>query len=537
MKKYINFIVINIIVNIIIIILPITKIDIPKTNYSNITMSLKEDSKTINIDENYNQSNVEIKDDNQNINKDVIVNSSELQNNLVGTYYVSYKVKLGEFREEEIYQKVEVVDNEKPKLYLKSGDTYYVTLSEKYVEPGFTALDNVDGDISQNVKVTGKVDYKKEGTYTLTYSVEDKSGNENSTNRTVIVTKGTKSETKAQEEEKNSISIKEMKYVDNNIKISGYIKNMNDDSELILKGNKEYNFKLNKTKKDYYEVIIDISDLKNDTYEVYIKNKKEEKPIIEIEEKQRLVRAHLNDKLVTMNYKKNNLSLKIEDFEYQYDILIDPGHGGNDVGASINGYNEKDANLKVSLYEKKRFEEHGLKVKMIREDDTYGIGMGDDSWHIVTRRANAIGYLGVVSKIVYSNHHNVISDTSRMGFEILVPSKLNYNDLKEEYEIYNKLKNIYPLKENHTRMYARDYEDSTIYDKENGQVYNFEDYYAVNRIPYDLYNVKAIIYENAYMSNVEDWNYYYIEENYKKISEQKIKVYVESLGLDYIPVE
>lgn len=537
MKKYVKFVIINIVINIVLVILPLPKIDIPKTITSNIKINLKENNKTINIDEKYNQSNIEIKDNNKNINKEVTVNSAELQNNLVGTYYVSYKVKLGEYREEEIYQKVEVIDTEKPKLYLKGSNTYYVTLNEKYIEPGFTALDNVDGDISKNVKIEGKVDYKKEGTYILKYTAKDKSGNENSINRAVIVIKGIMLKNEIKEEEKNSISIKEMKYEKNNIKISGYIKNMNDNSELILKGNKEYNFKLNKIKKDYYEVLIDISSLKNDTYEVYIKNKKEEKPIIEIEEKQRLVRAHLNDKLVTMNYKKDNLSLKIEDFEYEYDILIDAGHGGNDVGANINGYTEKEANLKVSLYEKKRFEDHGLKVKMIREDDTYGIGMGDKSWHIVTRRGYATGYFGVVSKIVYSNHHNVISDPSRMGFEILVPAKLNYNELKEEYDIYNKLKNVYPLKENHTRMYARDYEDSTIYDKENGQVYNFEDYYAVNRIPYDIFNVKSIIYENAYMSNIEDWDYYYVKENYKQISEQKIKVYVESLGINYIPVK
>lgn len=537
MKKYINFIIINIVINIVLIVLPLPKIDIPKTIVSNIKINLKENNKTINIDENYDQTNVEIKDDNKNINKEVTINSTELQNNLLGTYYVSYKVKLGEYREEEIYQKVEVVDNEKPNIYLKGGDTYYVTLNEKYIEPGFTALDNVEGDISNNVKIEGKVNYNKEGTYTLKYTVEDKSGNKTSISRTVIVVKGEETKENNIIEEENTLSIKDMKYEDNKIKVSGYVKNINDDALLVLKGKKEYTFKLIKTKKDYYEVLIDISELKNDTYEVYIKNKKEEKPIIEIEEKQRLVRANLNDKLVTMNYKKDNLSIKIEDFEYEYDILIDPGHGGNDVGASINGYTEKEANLKVSLYEKKRFEDHGLKVKMIREDDTYGIGMGDESWHIVTRRAFAVGYFGVVSKIVYSNHHNVISDTSRMGFEMLVPAKLNYNELKEEYEIYNKLKNIYPLKENHIRMYARDYEDSTIYDKENGQVYNFEDYYAINRIPYDLYNVKSIIYENAYMSNIEDWNYYYVEENYKKISEQKIKVYVESLGIDYIPVE
>jgi hypothetical protein len=56
-----------------------------------------------------------------------------------------------------------------------------------YVEPGFTAMDNVDGNITLNVIVAGMVDSNLVGTYTLTYSVSDAAGNAASVTRTVNV--------------------------------------------------------------------------------------------------------------------------------------------------------------------------------------------------------------------------------------------------------------------------------------------------------------------------------------------------------------
>lgn len=57
----------------------------------------------------------------------------------------------------------------------------------------------------------------------------------------------------------------------------------------------------------------------------------------------------------------------------QYRVMLDPGHGGHDVGAiSVNGkFKEKDLNLDTSLATKKKLEKHGVEVKMTRSDDTY----------------------------------------------------------------------------------------------------------------------------------------------------------------------
>ncbi|MDG2145083.1 MAG: DUF5011 domain-containing protein, partial [Porticoccaceae bacterium] len=54
-----------------------------------------------------------------------------------------------------------------------------------YSDPGATATDNVDGDVS--VEVSGSVDDAVAGTYTITYSATDQAGNSSTATRTVQV--------------------------------------------------------------------------------------------------------------------------------------------------------------------------------------------------------------------------------------------------------------------------------------------------------------------------------------------------------------
>ena len=91
------------------------------------------------------------------------------------------------------------------------------------------------------------------------------------------------------------------------------------------------------------------------------------------------------------------------------------------------------------------------------------------------------------------------------------------------------------LKENHKRFYARDYDTEAIYSKLNGEIYTFKDNYAVNRIPLNTANVKSIIFEGAYMSNKDEFKWYWQDNNWYKVSEAKIEVYVNSLGITYNP--
>ena len=66
----------------------------------------------------------------------------------------------------------------------------------------------------------------------------------------------------------------------------------------------------------------------------------------------KIKRGKVGNKLVTFDYTNNNVNINISDFYYEYDVIIDVGHGGSDTGATNIYIAEKDMNLKVSLYEK-----------------------------------------------------------------------------------------------------------------------------------------------------------------------------------------
>ena len=78
-------------------------------------------------------------------------------------------------------------DEEAPVLTLKGNKVVTVISGMGWKDLGATATDNVEGDISRKVKVTGTVDLNKVGTYYLTYRVSDGSGNTAELKRTVVV--------------------------------------------------------------------------------------------------------------------------------------------------------------------------------------------------------------------------------------------------------------------------------------------------------------------------------------------------------------
>ncbi len=110
-----------------------------------------------------------------------------IYSNAVGKYQVvfSYTVENREFK---VTKTIEIKDETKPKITLKSGETMMVVLGEKFTEPGYNATDDYDGDLTSSVKVSGEVDTDKEGTYSLKYTVTDSSGNKEVVKRKVTVT-------------------------------------------------------------------------------------------------------------------------------------------------------------------------------------------------------------------------------------------------------------------------------------------------------------------------------------------------------------
>lgn len=60
-----------------------------------------------------------------------------------------------------------------PKITLKGKVITNLIEGEKYEEPGYSASDKKDGDITNKVKIEGTVNYNKEGIYELVYSVSN----------------------------------------------------------------------------------------------------------------------------------------------------------------------------------------------------------------------------------------------------------------------------------------------------------------------------------------------------------------------------
>jgi len=116
-----------------------------------------------------------------NITKDEITVTGEVDTNTVGTYTITYNVSdAAGNAADTVTRTVNVVDNndrEKPVITLIGEDYVTIYLGDTYTDEGATANDDVDGNITDKITVTGTVDVGTKGTYILTYAVSDEAGN------------------------------------------------------------------------------------------------------------------------------------------------------------------------------------------------------------------------------------------------------------------------------------------------------------------------------------------------------------------------
>lgn len=503
--------------------------------YSNISDNVKfslndEGYDTVLVNGEYIEKGATAIDNENDYSDSVIIDSSNLDLSRVGTYHVIYKLAINKNEVKTLYRTIHVVDNDAPVIKLLGSDVYTMLVNDIYNEEGFLVFDNSNEDLSNSVVIDSNVDSSKPGVYSVKYSVKDSSGNESISYRTVIVKYSYTS---------NSNSVLSNSFTNNGIFMSGSVQNSSFRYRMLLKNKSTGNqsvIDVNNTGSHYYNFSLDVTSLDNGVYEFYLVNDALEPLVSNMTTFNRIVRAHVGNKLVTMSYDKNIVNMTVEDFQYLYDVVIDPGHGGSEYGAVNGHYYEKSINLEQSLYEKQRYEAHGLRVLLLRDtDENYGIIMGDDGMEMVDRKAFAVGYYGAVSKIIYSNHHNSSTNTSSAGWEILVPAAASFDDLAVQHSIADSWSKMYIEQVNpYYRFYTKDYSDGKPSNKFNGEIYSFDDYYSVIRVPYKLFGVQNVLYEGAYINNNSDMYWYYNSQNWKQLSEVKIKAYVESLGLKYI---
>ena len=78
-------------------------------------------------------------------------------------------------------------DTTPPEITLNGDNPMELEVGEEYVEPGATAEDDVDGDLTDEIEISGDVNTDEPGEYEVVYTVTDAAGNEATVTRTVIV--------------------------------------------------------------------------------------------------------------------------------------------------------------------------------------------------------------------------------------------------------------------------------------------------------------------------------------------------------------
>ncbi|MDB2587676.1 DUF5011 domain-containing protein [Flavobacteriaceae bacterium] len=123
-----------------------------------------------------------------------IIITGQVNTSLAGVYTVNYTVSDAAGNQASVNRRVNVIaDTTPPVLTLLGANPMELIVGDPYVEPGYTATDNVDGDLSNSVVVTGSVNISVAGANTLTYSVTDSSSNTTSVTRVVNVNEASNS--------------------------------------------------------------------------------------------------------------------------------------------------------------------------------------------------------------------------------------------------------------------------------------------------------------------------------------------------------
>lgn len=116
-----------------------------------------------------------------------VVSKGSVNTTMYGPQILTYTVTDSAGNIETIQRTVVVQEFNAPVLTLSGNELIYVPIGSEYVDPGFSAVDDTDGDITDQVVLSDSVDYHTPGTYTLTYTITDSSGNSTSLNRTLKV--------------------------------------------------------------------------------------------------------------------------------------------------------------------------------------------------------------------------------------------------------------------------------------------------------------------------------------------------------------
>ncbi len=161
-----------------------------------------------------------------------------------------------------------------------------------------------------------------------------------------------------------------------------------------------------------------------------------------------ITRDNLNKKIdIDFMYYNDNSYLELNCYKEKldsqvYDVVIDAGHGGDDPGATKNGYSESNINLSYAKDLKKALEEIGLKVKLTRESDvtvpTYGVnsrvGIPYETkakLMLSIHQNSAVTNIGVGGVEVYTAYNSNTAFAESLAKNIVENTSTDYSTNKE----------------------------------------------------------------------------------------------------------
>ena len=100
---------------------------------------------------------------------------------------ITYKVEDSSGNKTELTRTITKEDKTSPTIILKGNQSQTIYIGESWKEPGYTAADNCDNDLTSKVVISGSVNTNKVGTYKINYTVKDSTSNTFSIDRTVKV--------------------------------------------------------------------------------------------------------------------------------------------------------------------------------------------------------------------------------------------------------------------------------------------------------------------------------------------------------------
>ena len=149
--------------------------------------------------------------------------------------------------------------------------------------------------------------------------------------------------------------------------------------------------------------------------------------------------------MLTINKVQSINSVGTNKKDYDYTVIIDPGHGGVDGGAvGVDGVVEKGINLSISLKLRTFFQQAGFKVIMTREDDR---SIHDENSKTIRKQKTSDLYnrLDIIKNnphaIFISIHQNKFEDSKYSGTQVFYSKNNDVSELLAS-TLQNNIKNL-----------------------------------------------------------------------------------------------